>query len=582
MIEKYYEEELRYLIESGREFARAHPDRARFLNIDAVGDRDPYVERLFEGFAFLAGRIREKLDDSFPELTEGLINLLWPHFVCEIPSITIVEFRPRKGILQESRTIQRGAEILSDPVGQESVLCHFTTTQDVMLHPLMLGSIDRHLDTKGQATLRLKFQLEPGVQWNTLSLSPLRLYIHAELPTAMMLHEYFTTKVVSARIRIESAGIDIPLDPDEAVTPGGLTPDESLLPRDNRSFWGYALLQEYFCYPEKFLFVDLHGFDLLPQFEGDPEQFEYSVTFRDDFYPGKPFSHDAFRLYCTPAANIYRRDIEPINVSGKESEYRCIADSGYPRSVQVHSLVSVTGIDRNTGERNYYEPFYSFRNLGRKGRRTYAPHYTSGPDGKREVNIQLGGSQLKEGVLHEENLALEAWCTNGIIPREEVREGGINKPGSGFPDYVMITNITRPTLPFHPPRSEEYLWVFLSHLGSTYASLAASDSLKSFLRLYDWSGSEGRARRIEAITGVETEPAEATVMGCVIRGVRCSVSVQEAEFQDMGDLHLFGQVLKEFLSHYVSINSYLELVLILKPSAKAMRWSSLRGKQWLI
>ena len=86
MIEKYYEEELRYLYDSGKEFARAHPDRAQFLNIDAVGDRDPYVERLFEGFAFLAGRIREKLDDSFPELTEGLINLLWPHFSHVIPS----------------------------------------------------------------------------------------------------------------------------------------------------------------------------------------------------------------------------------------------------------------------------------------------------------------------------------------------------------------------------------------------------------------------------------------------------------------------------------------------------------------
>ena len=74
MIEKYYEEELRYLYESGTEFAKAHPDRAQFLNIDSVGDRDPYVERLFEGFAFLAARIREKLDDSFPQLTEGIIT----------------------------------------------------------------------------------------------------------------------------------------------------------------------------------------------------------------------------------------------------------------------------------------------------------------------------------------------------------------------------------------------------------------------------------------------------------------------------------------------------------------------------
>ena len=96
MIEKYYEEELRYLYESGREFANAHPDRAQFLNIDSVGDRDPYVERLFEGFAFLAARIREKIDDSFPQLTEGIINLLWPQLLQELPSTAIIQLSPHR------------------------------------------------------------------------------------------------------------------------------------------------------------------------------------------------------------------------------------------------------------------------------------------------------------------------------------------------------------------------------------------------------------------------------------------------------------------------------------------------------
>src|SRR5512147_115338 len=125
MIEKLYEEELRYLYESGREFARAHPDRAQFLNIEAVGDRDPHVERLFEGFAFLAARIREKLDDSFPEFSGGLIDLLWPHLVQEIPSLTMVEFKPREGYLSETKVLPRGTELLSKPVGQENVICTF-------------------------------------------------------------------------------------------------------------------------------------------------------------------------------------------------------------------------------------------------------------------------------------------------------------------------------------------------------------------------------------------------------------------------------------------------------------------------
>ena len=159
MIEKYYEEELRYLYESGKEFAKAYPDRAQFLNIDAVGDRDPYVERLFEGFAFLAARIREKIDDSFPELTESLINLMWPNFLKEIPAVAIVQFAPRAGLLQETRVLPRGSEVLSNPVGPEHAICRFTTTADVRLAPVTLDSIEKSVDTKGKASLAFHFQL---------------------------------------------------------------------------------------------------------------------------------------------------------------------------------------------------------------------------------------------------------------------------------------------------------------------------------------------------------------------------------------------------------------------------------------
>jgi type VI secretion system protein ImpG len=78
---RYYDAEMHYLLEAGEEFARAHPEQAAMLNLDKAGARDSYVERLFEGFAFLIGRLREKLDDDLPELTEGLVSLLWPHYL---------------------------------------------------------------------------------------------------------------------------------------------------------------------------------------------------------------------------------------------------------------------------------------------------------------------------------------------------------------------------------------------------------------------------------------------------------------------------------------------------------------------
>jgi hypothetical protein len=58
---RYYDAEMRYLREAAKEFARTHPDRAAMLDLDKAGTPDPYVERLFEGFAFSMGRLRERL-----------------------------------------------------------------------------------------------------------------------------------------------------------------------------------------------------------------------------------------------------------------------------------------------------------------------------------------------------------------------------------------------------------------------------------------------------------------------------------------------------------------------------------------
>jgi len=584
MIERYFEEELRYLYESGRVFARAHPDRARFLNIDAVGDRDPYVERLFEGFAFLTGRIREKLDDSFPELTEGLINLMWPAFLKEIPSTVIMELQARRGMLQQTREIERGARLLSDPVGDESAVCQFLTTRPVRMNPIRLMGTERSVDTRNRETLTFQFLLENGISWEQISLSPLSLYLHAELPTAMMLHQFLTRRVVGATITVDDGAHTVAVPPQDATVAGGMDRAETLLPDENRAFRGYMLLLEYFVFPEKFLFVDLHGFESLPPMELPPQKLAYSLTFDSDIPHAFPFDRENFRLHCTPAVNLFKKDTEPLVSTGKENEYRILADADYPRSIKTHSIISVTGIERATGERNTYAPFHNFRSLGKKGKgRTYATHYRMDAHRERTVSLSVGGDQLTgDGQLREETLSIHAWCSNGILPREELREGDINKVGPGFPDFISVANITRPTLPVLPPQKDDYLWVFLSHSSASFTSLARADNLKAFLHVYNWENDESMTRRIDAITEVAVEPAEQVVGGSVIRGVNYMVGIGETHFSDTGDIHLFGQILREFLGRFVSINSFLNLTFRLRPSDKELVWDSMKGERWLI
>ena len=64
---------------------------AASLNLDKAGARDPYVERLFEGFAFLMGRLW-KNSMTTCRTDGGLASMFWPHYLRTIPSLSIVEF----------------------------------------------------------------------------------------------------------------------------------------------------------------------------------------------------------------------------------------------------------------------------------------------------------------------------------------------------------------------------------------------------------------------------------------------------------------------------------------------------------
>ena len=127
MFNKYYQDELTYLRELGREFAAAYPAIAPML----AERGDPDVERLLEGVAFLTGKIRQKLDDELPEVIHSVAALLFPHYLRQIPATSVIEFTPLPNVVREKLTVARMAEVGSVPV--DGVFCRFRTTQDVEL-----------------------------------------------------------------------------------------------------------------------------------------------------------------------------------------------------------------------------------------------------------------------------------------------------------------------------------------------------------------------------------------------------------------------------------------------------------------
>src|SRR5438270_6577784 len=132
----YYERELSFLRQVGGEFAQKYPKVARRLLLEAGKCEDPHVERLLEGVAFLAARVHLKIDDEFPEITEALLSILYPHYIRPIPSMSIIEFHmdPESGKIANSVHVPRGSTVFSKPVG--GVPCKFRTAYETELWPL--------------------------------------------------------------------------------------------------------------------------------------------------------------------------------------------------------------------------------------------------------------------------------------------------------------------------------------------------------------------------------------------------------------------------------------------------------------
>ncbi len=585
MIRRYYEDELHYLHEAGKEFARAHPDQARFLNIESVADRDPYVERLFEGFAFLTGRIRERLDDELPELTEALFNLLWPHFLKPIPSLTIMAFTPRPGLVQKTTVFPAGTEIRSVPVGDEATACRFRTTQDVNLQPITLSDATINWPPDGTTTVTLRFSLEKGVEFQKLQLSPLRLYFHAEDPIASTMHLFFTRHV--GRVVISAGGTSIQLIGKNAIRPAGLAPGEGLLPYSRYSFAGMRLIQEYVAFRRKFWFVDVLGLEKLAP---PPKTVEFEVKLHfDRSYPeDKRFKTDNLRLFCSPAVNLFRNDAEPIRLDHVFSEYRITPDVRHPKSIEVYSVDAVAGTEDVTGVRHEYLPFFSFRHGVGNG--TGPRHYTSvvrpGPSDNHIAYISVGGLSTDRDTLPVETLSLELTCTNGTLPREKLQERMITQPAPDFPNVATFDNLTQPTLDLHPFRSDalrqeqrldNFLWKLISHLSLNFMSVASVEAVRGLLELYDWTGTDSNRRRIAGIRDVRWNPKEVISRGAVLRGAEITLEIQDGHFGDEGDLCLFGLVMSEFFSMYASINSFVHLNIITKPSEQHYHWHPSRG-----
>lgn len=571
---RYYDAEMRYLREAAKEFAQTHPDRAAMLDLDKAGTPDPYVERLFEGFAFSMGRLREKIDDDLPELTEGLVSMLWPHYLRTIPSLSVVAFTPDLKAMKMAEPVPAGLEVTSRPIGPKNTVCRYRTTRDMMLNPLSVSGVTMTTEPDGRSRLAIRFACSGQADWSQADLGRLSLYLSADAPVSSQLHMMLTRRQTALYMRLPGQADRIRLD--GWFSPGGFGEEEGLWPKGDAGFSGYQLLLEYFTFRDKFMFVHLNGLEGITLPSGT-EYFDIEVVLSQLWPSDLPVTHEAIRLHCVPVINLFTLEADPLTISGLESEYLLRPKRLQDGHTEIYAVDSVTGSKRTDDAE--YVPFSSFRHKGGMMRRHAPPRYyhtrvKRGVTGLHDTWLILGGMQLEEDkAVERETVSLQITGTNGQLPRRALQSTLLDRCEQVMQTTMSVKNLCKPTLPVYPPAEDRFHWRVLSHLGSSFLNMMSSaEVLRGTLALYNWQEDELNNRRLEAIQRVEHHRIQRFEEGYLLRGLDIEVTLDSNGFTGEGDVHLFGELLNRFFALYADMNQFNQLTLIVQPEGKCIRW----------
>lgn len=578
MFTDYYQQQLARLRDRAREFARAHPSIAPQLSGPTS---DPDVERLLEGTAFLCGMIQEKIDDDFPEIVHGLIDVVFPHLLRPVPSASIATFAPKPSLTEPLR-VASGTLLGSKAL--EGVRCLFRTCSDVELLPLRLDDIDRRHASASEESITLRFSLE-GMDLSQWTSDRLRFHVAgdysqaADLLLAVCRH--------TTRVRVRSTR-----NPDTAVNLGAgavSTPmfdlSNSLMTMPAQSFRGYGLLAEYFILPQKFLFLEVSGLKSLARF-GTAQQFELEIVVKRDSSLPATVRKEHFTLFAVPVVNLFPHDADPVQVD-HHSEELAVRPSGWQSGhYSVYSVDDVTGFRQGTVERRTYLPLDRFHYTGQSESGTYQIlRRRSLADNRPEVRISLAYDRAD--TPQREVLSISLTCTNGNLP-ERLQVGDIREPTSQSPELASFRNIISPTPQVEVNPDDSQLWRLLSHVSLNFLPMADAEGLRELLRLYVFGRQRNDSRvvanlkRIDAVQRFETEPANRLLKGAMMRGLRMRLTAAGHDFAGPGDLFVFGSVLERFMALFASMNTFVQLELHNSSTGETIEWTPRIGEKTLI
>lgn len=587
----YFANEQEYLKELASHIAIEKPHLVDLLSNKI---QDPDGARLMDGLAYLSGNLREQLDRQFSELTSSLVNMLWPAYARPFPSMTIVEYQTDAQTLSYASKIAAGQPFVAKPLYVQGETpnadslhqCRFSQCRDLWLLPAKISHVRQR--TK---SIEIDFKLDKPRVLAEIGLDKLRIHLNGATYTTHQLFYLLSHRIKQVTLVTEHHRL--PLD-NFAALPVGFKKEDALLPYPKNSYDGYRILQEYFCFPEAFMFMNIKGLEDLP-LALNTDSFTLEIVFETEIPDAVVIRDDSIKLNCVPIANLFTIDSEAIDLTGKNDDYILSASYRTPLCYDIFSINQVQGLRYPQNASPYavnYTAFESFH------------HQSHNLKDKNHGYYRLKINQMREAVGYrhtlsfvrdnetklqncEETVSVSLNCTNrNVASRLSTHSISLDK--AYRPEGALsATNLFKPTAPLYPLLGQTLYWSELTNLSLNYQSLLNLTSLKQILQLYDLPSVFNRqtARQsqqcLDSLISLNTEHIEHFYRGLPVRGLKTTLTVRQSAFLSEGSLYLFCTVIAQFFALYTSVNMFHELEVINIDNKETYRWPAQINQQIL-
>ncbi|MFV5192463.1 type VI secretion system baseplate subunit TssF [Acinetobacter courvalinii] len=572
----YYEKQLQEFGQQSREFAQKYPKIAQRLSLNQEQIDDPHIERLIQAFSLIAARIDKKLEDSYDVFTHSLFEVMFPQYLRHFPACTVVSFEDINKLKQLT-----AAHVIPQKTALKSrsfkgVQCEFNTTNEVRLLPISLTQLEFqtspsiHMHLNQNATLSLKFEIFNEAQ-NWILDEKLPIYLDAISNFPLQVLDSIFRKDTGFALRVGPRVVEIS-NPFEVM---GFTEQESLLPIDQHTHHAYRLLMEYFCFPEKFNYLNL-DLSRLKGLLGQQNQFEILIHLKlnlNDQAVVRNYSElnvANFKLFTTPAINLFEKQAEPQKISHTQLQYPLITDAHHPELYQVYSVIEMNMVREKTNQEQTHLPVLPFFAMSHyhndKVQFFYSLNYVPAQNKITQMGYSIVSKNLKPYEIKSDFISTRLLCSNGDLPHEALSQSNniLNLNDSSLARRALI--LKRPTSPFYFDKNKNEQWRIISHLSLNTLALMKGDALshvKELLALYNLPHSKENILLIDALKQLSFSTTNKLVNSkpfpMFIRGVKAELAVNKSVFRGHS-LYIFSQLLSHVFNLKVQINSFVDVV----------------------